>query len=179
MSTDPATSVARRRAMLMSNTQTNPTEMQERARHARAAQLPSVPSVPARIDVIALKPRLMHKPAVLEVVGVSYSTLWKMMRENKFPRSLMVAGRTAWFEHEVTAWLHELPRVRLKGDPPERNDRPAVGPVPCVFDAGEFAAMVAAFAGVAGGPALTASAPILLAATRALAVPLREQLANS
>ena len=60
--------------------------------------------------------RLMPKPKVLEAVGVTYPTLWKWMREGKFPRSRQVGGKTAWIEAEVEAWIANLPVRRLKGD---------------------------------------------------------------
>ena len=61
--------------------------------------------------------RLLTRAAVLEVTGFTYSTIWKWMRADKFPRSLAVFGRVRWREREVTAWLDSLPRQKLKGDP--------------------------------------------------------------
>ena len=60
--------------------------------------------------------RLVHKPEVLEAIGCSYPTLWKMMREGRFPRGRMVAGRVAWIEEEVDAWIEAQPKQVLKGD---------------------------------------------------------------
>ena len=62
--------------------------------------------------------RLLTKAAVLEVTGFTYSTIWKWMRADKFPRSLAVFGRVRWREREITAWLENLPRQKLKGDDP-------------------------------------------------------------
>ncbi len=62
--------------------------------------------------------RLLTRAAVLELTGFSYNTIWKYMRADKFPRSLAVFGRVRWREREITSWLENLPRQRLKGDDP-------------------------------------------------------------
>ena len=62
--------------------------------------------------------RLLTKAEVLELTGFSYSSIWAWMRSGKFPRSLAVSGRVRWREREIRAWLENLPRQRLKGDPP-------------------------------------------------------------
>jgi predicted DNA-binding transcriptional regulator AlpA len=85
---------------------------------------------PARLDV-----RLLSKREVLAIVGVSYPTLWSMMRANSFPRSRKVGGQSRWLSSEVAAWLAALPRSRLKGDdaPPKalRDDKQSeVTPAP-------------------------------------------------
>jgi predicted DNA-binding transcriptional regulator AlpA len=63
--------------------------------------------------------RLMHRGEVLDAVGKSYPTIWKWMREGRFPRSVVIGGGVAWYEHEVHEWLASLGRQRLKGDEPE------------------------------------------------------------
>jgi prophage regulatory protein len=69
--------------------------------------------------------RLIYKPELLERVGLSYTTIWTMMRQGRFPRSRSVGGgeseggqnqKVAWLSDEVDAWLTELPVRRLKGD---------------------------------------------------------------
>ena len=59
--------------------------------------------------------RLLSKGEMLEKVGVTYPTVWKLMRESSFPRAVVIVGKNAWFEHEVDAWIAALPRRRLKG----------------------------------------------------------------
>ena len=65
--------------------------------------------------------RLIHKPEVLDKVGVTYSTIWTWMRRGQFPRARVVGGKSAWVEDEIEAWLKQLPVRRLKGDPVERE----------------------------------------------------------
>ena len=61
--------------------------------------------------------RLIFKPELLRRVGLSYTSIWKLMRQGRFPRSFAVSdGRVAWRESEVNAWIDGLSRQRLKGD---------------------------------------------------------------
>jgi predicted DNA-binding transcriptional regulator AlpA len=60
--------------------------------------------------------RLLSKGEVLAKVGLSYVSVWKLIREGAFPRSVVIGGgKNAWLEHEVDAWIAALPRRRLKG----------------------------------------------------------------
>ena len=89
-------------------------------RSARAAGAP-----PARLHVW-----LLSKRDVLAIVGVSYPTLWSMMRANTFPRSRKVGGQSKWVSSEVAAWLAALPKSRLKGDPLPDDKPSEVTPAP-------------------------------------------------
>jgi predicted DNA-binding transcriptional regulator AlpA len=60
--------------------------------------------------------RLLSKPEVLTIANLSYPTIWTMMRQNKFPRSRIVGGKSMWLASEVNDWLAALPRRPLKGD---------------------------------------------------------------
>lgn len=71
--------------------------------------------------MIAMK-RLIFKREVLRRVGLSYPTIWKMMREGRFPRSRVCGGKSAWLEDEVEAWIEGLPIRQLKGDAAEAQD---------------------------------------------------------
>jgi prophage regulatory protein len=60
--------------------------------------------------------RLLSKGEVLAKVGLSYVSIWKLIREGAFPRAVVIGGgKNAWLEHEVDAWIAALPRRRLKG----------------------------------------------------------------
>jgi predicted DNA-binding transcriptional regulator AlpA len=63
-------------------------------------------------------PKLLSKSEVIERVGKSYPTLWAWMRAGLFPRSVIIGSQVAWYESEVNEWFANLPRQRLKGDPP-------------------------------------------------------------
>ena len=49
--------------------------------------------------------RLIFKREVLRRVGLSYPTIWKMMRQGRFPRSRVCGGKSAWLEHEIESWI--------------------------------------------------------------------------
>jgi predicted DNA-binding transcriptional regulator AlpA len=58
--------------------------------------------------------RLLSKGEMLDKVGVTYPTVWKLMRQGMFPRSVVIGGKVAWLEHEVDEYIARLPRRRLK-----------------------------------------------------------------
>jgi predicted DNA-binding transcriptional regulator AlpA len=61
--------------------------------------------------------RLIDKEEVLRRVPFTYPTLWKMMREDKFPRSrTSETAKTVWLEDEVEQWIRNRPVAKLKGD---------------------------------------------------------------
>ena len=66
--------------------------------------------------------RLIFRREVLRRVGLSYPTIWKMMREGRFPRSRVCGGKSAWLEKEIDTWIEGLPLRRLKGDVAEPQD---------------------------------------------------------
>ncbi len=68
--------------------------------------------------------RLIYRPELLRRIGLSYPTVWRMMREGKFPRGRAVGARTAWLESEIDNWIAALPERRLKGDPPDNGGSP-------------------------------------------------------
>lgn len=52
--------------------------------------------------------RLLRKPAVLERVALSDTTVWRLERAGKFPRSIKLsAGAVAWRENDIEAWIQE------------------------------------------------------------------------
>jgi predicted DNA-binding transcriptional regulator AlpA len=59
--------------------------------------------------------RLLSKGEMLDKVGVTYPTIWKLMRQGAFPRAVVIGSKVAWLEHEVDEFIANLPRRRLKG----------------------------------------------------------------
>lgn len=54
-------------------------------------------------------PRLLTKHEVCAIVGgVSFVTLWKMVRRGDFPAGRVVGGKTLWRSDEVAAWVDAL-----------------------------------------------------------------------
>jgi len=77
--------------------------------------------------MIASKPRkMLTEEEVLEIVPVSRSTLWRMERAGKFPRSTYIsANRRVWFEDEIIAWQNAVSEIK-----PHRRRGKARPPVP-------------------------------------------------
>ncbi len=65
--------------------------------------------------------KFLTKKEVLQLVGVSYSTLWSWIRDNQFPpaRELNPGGvghaKIMWIESEVLHWMATRPQRLPKG----------------------------------------------------------------
>ena len=65
--------------------------------------------------------RLLRKAEVLEMVGVSYPTIWRWVRDGKFPAPRTIGatgakdGAVRWVEAEVCAWIEGLPKREYAG----------------------------------------------------------------
>lgn len=59
-------------------------------------------------------PRLIDKPELLRRVPVTFPTIWRWMREGRFPRSRNIGGKSCWVEQEITSWITSRPIVALK-----------------------------------------------------------------
>jgi predicted DNA-binding transcriptional regulator AlpA len=80
----------------------------ERAKALKAADVPGQ--------------RLLSKPEILAITGTSFPTIWAWMRDNKFPRSRIVGGRSMWLSNDIDTWLAGLKVRPLKGDAPESEE---------------------------------------------------------
>ena len=76
--------------------------------------------------------RLIFKPEVLHRVGLSFPTIWKMMRQGRFPPARIIGGKSAWIESEINDFLAGLPLRRYKSDlsPAAEGDKKAATHVP-------------------------------------------------
>ena len=65
--------------------------------------------------------RLLSRAEVLEIVGVTYPTLWAWVRNGHFPAARVLGlegnkgGRVAWVESEVQSWIMSRPKRFPKG----------------------------------------------------------------
>jgi prophage regulatory protein len=49
--------------------------------------------------------RMLLEEQVLDLIPISKTTLWRMEKAGKFPRSTFLSpNRRAWFEDEITKW---------------------------------------------------------------------------
>jgi predicted DNA-binding transcriptional regulator AlpA len=65
--------------------------------------------------------RLIFKRELLKRIPLSFPTIWKMMRENRFPRARIIGGKSAWFESEIDHFLASLPVRPYKDDAPQKQ----------------------------------------------------------
>jgi len=57
--------------------------------------------------------QLLRRDDVLKKVGISKSTLYKLISTDGFPASIPVGGSVAWVESEIDAWI--VARVKKRG----------------------------------------------------------------
>lgn len=56
--------------------------------------------------------QLLRKREVLQIVHFSESTLWRLVRQGRFPRPLKLSANiTAWRADEVAQWIETRRRV--------------------------------------------------------------------
>ena len=61
--------------------------------------------------------RLISRKEVVERVGLSYPTIWEMMKKDKFPRSRQLGPqKVCWYEWEIDEFIDNLPIQPLQGD---------------------------------------------------------------
>jgi len=54
--------------------------------------------------------RLLRRSEVIEIVGLSRPTLWRLEKLGKFPRPLQVGPNSVrWRESEIQAWIKSRP----------------------------------------------------------------------
>ena len=79
----------------------------------------TLPPTPERISEAHRSqgpPRLMSRREILALTGLTYPTVWKMMRAGTFPRARIVGGKSMWLRTEIDTWMAALPLRKLKGD---------------------------------------------------------------
>lgn len=53
-------------------------------------------------------PALLRRPQVQGKTGLSCATIYKLMAEDKFPKSIPLFGRTvAWSSADIDEWINE------------------------------------------------------------------------
>lgn len=68
--------------------------------------------------VIEKRERVVRKPELLNIIGLSDATVWRMERDGKFPKRLRLGGNSCgWLESEVRGWLQHLADDRVKPFP--------------------------------------------------------------
>ena len=53
--------------------------------------------------------RMIHEPELLELIGISSVTLWRMLKKDQFPQpSYVSANRRIWFVDQIVAWQRAI-----------------------------------------------------------------------
>ena len=57
--------------------------------------------------------KLLRLKAVIEITGLSRSTIYKYMANGAFPKSILIGERaSAWLESDIQQWLNEKIEIR-------------------------------------------------------------------
>jgi prophage regulatory protein len=58
------------------------------------------------MSIVTLPRRTIRIRMVGEKTGLAPSSIWRLARQGQFPAPVRLSpGCTAWFEHEIDAWL--------------------------------------------------------------------------
>ena len=56
---------------------------------------------------------LIRPAALMKIIGVSRSTLWRLEKAGKLPQKIIISDRVCgWLESDIEQWLGELKRTR-------------------------------------------------------------------
>ena len=65
--------------------------------------------------------RLLRLPEVIEITGLGRDTIYRYIRQGRFPRQRRISERASgWREDEIGAWVNSRPTV----EPPEWKASP-------------------------------------------------------
>ena len=84
------------------------------AKGATKARQHKNPKLPSLLPLSDGALRLISREEVESRVQTSFTNIWKMMREGRFPLPRKVNGRTFWLEPEIDAWMKSLPVAKYK-----------------------------------------------------------------
>jgi len=59
------------------------------------------------------KERIIRKPELLNMIGLSDPTVWRMEKDGKFPKRLRLGGNSCgWLISEINTWLADRAAAR-------------------------------------------------------------------
>lgn len=68
------------------------------------------------VSPIAQPHRVLRKPQVTKITGLSAATLWRQVKTGRFPRPIRLSAQAVgWIESEVFAWLDARVAERDRG----------------------------------------------------------------
>ena len=101
-------------------TKTKPKKRSPRknAKHFASALPQPAAEAEAEVEPLSNPVRLIDRREVMRRVPFSYPTLWKWMRDGKFPRALNGGGKICWRESEIDDWINRRPLQTIEGREP-------------------------------------------------------------
>ena len=61
-----------------------------------------------------LDERVIRKPELMNRIGLSDASVWRMERKGMFPRRIRLGGNSVgWFESEINRWFAQKAAERL------------------------------------------------------------------
>ena len=75
-----------------------------KTKHIATAAAPPLPPHPPRL-------RLLGTAAVKAMTGLKNTTLYDLIRKGLFPKQVKQGRSSFWWEHEVLAYMENLPRA--------------------------------------------------------------------
>jgi prophage regulatory protein len=53
-----------------------------------------------------MEQRIIRKPELFSMIGLSDATIWRMEKAGNFPRRIFLGGNSVgWFNNEISEWL--------------------------------------------------------------------------
>lgn len=66
--------------------------------------------------------RVIRKPELLGMIGLSDATVWRMERAGRFPRRINLGGNSVgWIDAEIAAWLDKKAAERPESQAAEAS----------------------------------------------------------
>lgn len=63
--------------------------------------------------------KFLRTEQVMEKVGLSRPTIWRMERAGEFPRRRKLGSNSvAWLEHEIDEWMESRQQIGVEDDAP-------------------------------------------------------------
>jgi len=60
------------------------------------------------MDEISDRKRIIRKPELLNIIGLSDPTIWRMEKNGDFPKRMRLGGNSCgWLESEINQWIEE------------------------------------------------------------------------
>lgn len=69
--------------------------------------------------------KLIFKAQVMDLIGMSFPTIWNWMRSGKFPPAREIGGKICWYEAEVVDWINSRPIKQYKPLPKRKPKKSA------------------------------------------------------